>query len=175
MEQKVTPEESPDIIEYKYMQVFTLRALGFTYKEIAEKTGYNGVYLRRLFMRGGKLHKPFLAFRTVAQQESVEEAQNVFFGSLPDVARTLATTAKMPYEPSGVMAGKVILEQTIGDPSKPSVQNNIQINNFQIPLERREVILNAFKNFGVIENETNNQHSNSEGNNNGQSTETTSV
>lgn len=175
IQQNATPQETQNDIEFKYLKIFTLRALGFTYKEIAEKTGFTSQHLRRLFMRGGKLHKPFLTFRTIAQQESIEEAQNIYFGSLPDVARTLVTTAKMPYEPSGVAAAKIIIEQTMGTPEKPLVQNNIQINNVNIPPERQEMIISAFKNFGVIENDTNKntQSTDGERNNSEQTTEAT--
>jgi hypothetical protein len=37
IEQKVTPEESQSDIEFKYIKVFTLRALGFTFKDITFK------------------------------------------------------------------------------------------------------------------------------------------
>lgn len=104
-----------------YLNVFTMRFLGKTYDEISEATGYNSAYLRQLFMQGGKLHQPWKEFQSMARENSIDEAFAVIFGKLPDIVRNMVTTAQMPYEPSGVMAGKILMEYAVGKPSeKPS-------------------------------------------------------
>ncbi len=106
-----------------YLNIFTMRFLGKTFDEISKATGYNANYLRQLFMQGGKLNQPWKEFESLARESSINEAYTVIFGKLPDIVRTMAVTAQMPYEPSGVMAGKTLMEYAVGKPAdKPHDQ-----------------------------------------------------
>lgn len=99
-----------------YVNIFTMRFLGLTFDQIAEKTGYNSAYLRRLFMEGGKLHNLYQDFREKAKEMGVQEAVDMMFGQLPDIVRAMIMTAKTPYSATGVSAGKQIMEYTLGKP-----------------------------------------------------------
>lgn len=114
--QEATTENNEEDLKWKYINILTFWVMGFKYEDIAEKTGYSYQYIRRLFAKGGKLRGIADNFREVAHKESVNEAVNVLFGNLPDIARSLAQTAKMPFDMSGVAAGRTILEYTLGKP-----------------------------------------------------------
>lgn len=114
----VAGKEGEELLRFKYMNVLALKVMGFKYEDIAQKTGYSYGYIKRLFMSGGKLHALAKQFREVAQRESVDEAMDHLYGNLPDVARTMVTTANLPFDPSGVMAGRTVFEYTLGKPTE---------------------------------------------------------
>lgn len=114
--QLLTKPNKPFRGQFAYGNIFTMRFLGQTFDQIAEKTGYNSSYLRQLFMEGGKLYQPWREFEAKAREQSMDEAYTVIFGKLPDVVRTMASTAQMPFEPSGVAAGRTLMEYALGKP-----------------------------------------------------------
>ncbi len=63
----------------KERQAVEMRYLGKTSQEIGEATGYNDVYVRNLFMQGGRLEKAYRDFAHIQQglaQEKVASALN---------------------------------------------------------------------------------------------------
>ena len=121
--QLLTKPNKPFRGQFAYGNIFTMRFLGQTFDQIAEKTGYNSSYLRQLFMEGGKLYQPWQEFNAKARESSIDEAYTIMFGKLPDIVRTLANTASMPFEMSGVAAGKTLMEYSLGKPVERVVLN----------------------------------------------------
>lgn len=117
-QQKATPVTTDETLQWKYIGILLLRAQGLTYEEIGKRTGLTAQYLRRLFMKGGKLHALFQEFAKVYHGEMTEETMNVIFGNMPDVARTMVATAQLPFTPASVMAGRVLLEYGLGSPEQ---------------------------------------------------------
>ena len=74
---KVTPDLE-DLNEKEFRAV-EMRYLGKTSQEIAEATGYNDVYVRNLFMQGGRLERAYRDFAHIQRglaQEKVSSALN---------------------------------------------------------------------------------------------------
>lgn len=173
MADKITPNNTKSLVPTAYYEMLYLRFMGLTYEQIADKTNYSHSHVKLLFSKNGVLHDLYRQWVDTAKKNSVEEAIDMMFGHLPDIIRSRIVLAKSLGMGSNE-AAKMILGYTLGNTDRPMVQNNIQINNVQIPQERRDLILNAFKNFGILENETNitdTKPQDSNGNNSGQRSE----
>jgi hypothetical protein len=147
--QKVT---NTDLVPMAYYDMFALRILGATYEQIAEKTGYNPSYVRRLFCSGGTLHELYRNWVENKKKENLIEVYDIILGNLPDIIRARAIHAKTLAK-GAVESSKLLLGYVLGDPS--ASQTNVQINNVAVEPERKELIMNAFRNFGLIKEEKN--------------------
>lgn len=145
--QKVT---NTDLVPMAYYDMFALRILGATYEQIAEKTGYNPSYVRRLFCSGGTLHELYRNWVENKKKENLVEVYDIIVGNLPDIIRARAIHAKTLAK-GAVESSKLLLGYVLGDPS--AAQTNIQINNVEISKEEEDLISNAFNNFGLIKEE----------------------
>lgn len=106
------------LVPAKYYDIFGLRILGLTYKQIAEKIGYSEQHIRRLFAKGGMLYSFWEQWLDVAKEDSIDEAINMMFGHLPDIVRANILDAKMTNSPVAVAARKMIFEYTLGKPEE---------------------------------------------------------
>jgi hypothetical protein len=147
--QKVT---NTDLVPMAYYDMFALRILGATYEQIAEKTSYNPSYVRRLFCSGGSLHELYRNWVENKKKENIVEVYDIILGNLPDIIRARAIHAKTLAK-GAVESSKLLLGYVLGDPS--ASQTNVQINNVAVEPERKELIMNAFRNFGLIKEEKN--------------------
>jgi hypothetical protein len=114
MSQELTKTNQDDLITWKYANILGMKVLGFKYSVIAQKTGYSEGWIKQLFMEKGKLAPYVNKVREVSHKASLQEVVDIIIAELPDIARTMATTAKMPFDMSGVAAGKTLLEYGIG-------------------------------------------------------------
>src|SRR5437870_675340 len=71
---KKTP--STDELNDKELRAIELRYLGKTSREIADATGYNEVYVRNLFMQGGRLEKAFEEFASRQRAQNEERVKS---------------------------------------------------------------------------------------------------
>ena len=152
LDDKIQKVATKELVPMAYYDMFALRILGATYEEIAKKTGYNASYVRRLFCRGGVLHQLYRDWVDNKKKENIEEMFDVIFGNLPDIIRTRAAHAQSLL-PGSVESAKLLLGYVLGDPS--AARTNVQINNVQVEPEKKQQILDAFKNFGLIKQEKN--------------------
>ena len=107
--------DTKSLVPAAYFQMFSLRLLGLTYSQIAEKTGYSEAHIRRLFAKGGKLYGLWLDFQKDAIENGLEESKDMMFGHLPDVVRSLIMLAKS-NKPGAVRAAGIIMDYTLGKP-----------------------------------------------------------
>lgn len=110
----VVKTNNQELLEWKYLKVLVLRAQGLKYREIAEEVGVTETSVQRWFMRGGKLHGAFSRFNELAKQQSSDDVWTIIMGNLPDIARALVQTAKMPFDMTGSIVGTKLLEWGIG-------------------------------------------------------------
>ena len=106
--------DTKSLVPAAYFKMFSLRLLGLTYSQIAEKTGYSEVHVRRLFAKGGQLQGLWLDFQKDAIENGVEESKDMLFGHLPDVVRSLIMLAKS-NRPGAVRAAGIIMWGSNGD------------------------------------------------------------
>lgn len=127
--QNTTEEKS--LLPAWYYDAFAMKIMGLTSEQIADRLMKHPVTVRSLFSKKGALYKFWRAYveehRTIAEEEILD----MMWGHLPDIIRTRIVKAKTMGLGSNE-AAKIILGFTMGDPSKPTVQNNIQINNTKI-------------------------------------------
>lgn len=97
--------------------MFSLRLLGLTYSQIAEKTGYSEVHVRRLFAKGGVLHGMWQDFQQTATEEAKDDSITMMYGHLPDITRALIMLAKS-NRPGAVRAAGIIMDYTLGKPAE---------------------------------------------------------
>ncbi len=116
MADEIAPNSTISLVSTIYYEMFYLRLMGLTYGQIAEKTGYSQGRIKHIFARGGALHDLWQEWKKTAKENSLEEAQDMMFGQLPDVVRTMIMTAKAPYTATGVSAGIRIMDYTLGKP-----------------------------------------------------------
>lgn len=129
--QNLTHLSKSQAISIKYQNLIVMRLMGVTHKKMGEKTGLSPEYVRRLFMRGGRLYKEFEAAKQVAAQMGTEEAMTILFSNLPDVARAMVSSAKEVGVPTGVMAGKIIFDHTFGKPvERVKINANVSYGTF---------------------------------------------
>lgn len=146
--------DTKSLVPITYFDIFSLRLLGMTYSEIAAKTNYSESHIRRLFAKGGAMRQLWEKFEQEVKDSRIEESQSMMFGNLPDVMRTLIATAKGKGQ-GAIEASKVILAYTLGRPPE-KVNSETQEQHPQtladwIKFEtKKEQILNAFSNFGLI-------------------------
>lgn len=129
--QNSTPENREGMLRWKYYSILELRMAGLEHDQIAEKTGYTGQYIRKLFARGGKLHDVFEKYQVEGTEAALKEANIILFGGLPKAARAMVMTAQMPFSREGVAAGKVLFEYTMGKPTETvKLDASLKIFNF---------------------------------------------
>jgi hypothetical protein len=144
--------DTKSLVPIIYFDMFSLRLLGWTYAQIAAKTGYSESHVRRLFAKDGAMHEIWLDFQQKAKESGIDEAYTMMFGNLPDIIRNLIEIAKTP-DRSAIEASKMILSYTMG---KPPEKVNLQVQQPEtladmIKFEmKRDQITNAFRNFGLI-------------------------
>lgn len=105
------------LVPVVYFEMFSLRTIGLTYKQIAEKTGYHEDRIRHIFARGGVLYQLWSEWLEIAKKNSLEEAFAIMFGHLPDIVRTRVLHAKR-FDMGAVASSKIILDYTLGRPEK---------------------------------------------------------
>lgn len=127
--QKLTEDKKP--VPFWYYEAFGLRIMGLTYDQIAEKVQKNPVYVRELFSHKGRIYKFWREFAENRQKEAHEEILDMIWGHLPDVIRARIVHAKSLGMGSN-QAAEILLRYTLGNTEKPTIQNNIQINNTKI-------------------------------------------
>lgn len=141
--------DTKSLVPIAYFDIFSLRLLGMTYTEIADKTGYSESHVRRLFAKNGAMHDIWESYRKEAKEGGIDDAITMMFGNLPDITRALIERAKGSGR-GAVEAGKIIMHYTLGKPPekvnlKAEVHEDIPISK-----EEEEQILNAFRNFGIL-------------------------
>lgn len=119
--------DTKSLVPAAYFKMFSLRLLGLTYSQIAEKTGYSEVHVRRLFAKGGQLQGLWLDFQKDAIENGVEESKDMLFGHLPDVVRSLIMLAKS-NKPGAVRAAGIIMDYTLGKPPEYKIPQNLNKN-----------------------------------------------
>ncbi len=151
MDHENIQKHTKSLVPTKYYDMFMYRLMGLTYEQIAEKTGYSHSWVRALFAKGGVLYEFWQQWLETAKENSLEEATTMAFGHLPDIMRTRIMQAKS-LGAGAVESTKIILGLTFGLNSRKTVD--------PIPLEpsdeRKQMILQAFSNFKVLHDETNN-------------------
>ena len=143
--------DTKSLVPAAYFRMFNLRLLGLTYAQIADKTGYSEAHVRRLFAKGGALYDLWLEFQKSAFEEGVQESVTMMYGHLPDITRALIMQAKS-MQPGAVKAMEMIFNYTL---DKTAEKINPQTETKEEPLDpaRKELILNAFRNFNLIQEE----------------------
>lgn len=111
-----------------YYEMMYLRFMGLNYDQIAQKTGYKPQTVRLYFSKGGLLNELYTEWIKEAKDISKNEALEMAWGHLPDIMRSRIVAAKGYGAPANT-AAEIILRYTLGNPDKPMIQNNIQINN----------------------------------------------
>ena len=127
--QNHTKPEKP--VPLWYYDAFGLRIMGLTLEQIAERTGKSHSHVRSLFASKGRIYKFWREYVESRKKDAHEEILDMIWGHLPDVIRARIVHAKTLGMGSN-QAAEILLKYTLGDPSKPSVQNNIQINDNRI-------------------------------------------
>jgi len=141
-----------ELVPAAYYDIFALKILGEDNKKIAQQTGYSEQWIRYLFCSKGALHDLYRSWVDSKKKDNLEEVFDIINGNLPDIIRARAMHAKS-FVAGSVESSKLLLAYVLGDPS--AAQTNVQINNIVVEPERKELIMNAFKNFGLIKEETN--------------------
>lgn len=144
--------DTKSLVPIAYFDIFSLRLLGMTYAEISAKTGYSESHVRRLFAKNGAMHEIWQSYQQEAKESGIDDAITMMFGNLPDITRALIETAKGNGR-GAIEAGKIIMHYTLGKPpEKVNLQADVQ-EHHAVSKAEEEQIINAFRNFGLIEKE----------------------
>ncbi len=114
-------DDTKSVVPTAYYDMFYLRLLGFTHKQIAEKTEYSESHIRRLFAQNGALNDLWQGWLKTAKENAVDEALTMMFGNLLGVVGALINTAQSGGL-SSVAASRILLGYTLGDPAKRTEQ-----------------------------------------------------
>lgn len=114
-------DDTKSVVPTAYYDMFYLRLLGFTHKQIAEKTEYSESHIRRLFAENGALHELWQGWLKTAKENAADEAITMMFGNLRGVMGALINTAQNGGL-SSVAASRILLGYTLGDPAKQAAQ-----------------------------------------------------
>ncbi len=131
MAEQIIPNDTKTLVPTAYYEMLYLRFMGLNYEQIAAKTNYSHSHVKRLFSKNGVLHDLYEQWKETAKKNSIEEALDMMFGHLPDIVRSRIVAAKGYGAPANT-AAEIILRYTLGNPDKPTIQNNIQINDNRI-------------------------------------------
>lgn len=115
MSNLTTLNNTKSLVPVKYYEIFALRIIGLTYKQIANKTNYSEDRIKHLFYSKGVLCELWLSWVETAKKESIDEAIDMMFGHLPDIMRANILHAKS-QSVGAVLARKIIFEYTLGKP-----------------------------------------------------------
>lgn len=107
--------DTKSLVPAAYFKMFSLRLLGYTYAQIADKTGYSEAHVRRLFAKGGVLHSMWQDFQQTATEEAKDDSITMMYGHLPDITRALIMQAKS-MGPGAIRAAEIIFSYTLGKP-----------------------------------------------------------
>lgn len=118
MTEEIIPNNTKSIVPLKYYEMFGLRIMGLTYKQIAEKTDYSEAHIKLLFSNNGVLGKLWADWLEKAKGDNVEESLSMMFGHLPDIVRANIIDAKQMGTPTAIAARKMIFEYTLGKPEE---------------------------------------------------------
>lgn len=99
-----------------YYDAFTLRFLGYKYKDIAERTGKAEDTIKKLFAKSGALYKYWRDYVEVRKSEHVEESMDMLYGRLPDSVRTLIVHAVQGKGLVSLEAIRTHMAYTMGKP-----------------------------------------------------------
>lgn len=127
-EEVTTPKNTKSLVPTVYYDMLYLKFMGLDYKQIAERTGYSYDWVKHLFAKGGVLYDLHTQWLETAKKNSMEDSLEMMWGHLPDIVRSRIVAAKGFGAPANT-AAEIILRYTLGNPDKPMIQNNIQINN----------------------------------------------
>lgn len=114
MTQKVTDRA---LVPAEYYDIFALRMMGLTYKQIAQRTNkYTDGYIRRLFSTGNKLHDLYREWVDRAKKEELEGLWDMMHANAADIMRRRIVHAKNSDDPAAVVSSFKIFEYVLGDP-----------------------------------------------------------
>jgi hypothetical protein len=119
------------LVSTVYYQMFQLRLMGLTYPQIAGKTGYSEDHVKHIFAKGGVLYELWQEWKRAAKENSLEEALDLMFGHLPDIARANVVDAKQTNSPVGIAARKMIFDYTLGKPEE-KLKVNAQVGIYTV-------------------------------------------
>lgn len=113
----IIPNNTKSLVPMAYYEMFGLRLIGFTYRQIAEKVDYSESHVKRLFAEGGILHKVWEDWLIKAKKNCVDESIAIMFGHLPDIVRARVIHAKK-FDVGAIVSSKMIFEYTLGRPEE---------------------------------------------------------
>jgi hypothetical protein len=118
MKKITTRNNTKSLFPIIYYEIFALRIMGLTYKQIASKIGYSEDHIKHLFYSKGVLRELLQSWLETTKKENIDEAINMMYGHLPDIMRTTIINARTPNSMIGIMAAKIIFEYTLGKPGR---------------------------------------------------------
>lgn len=112
----IIQNNTKSLVPAEYYELFALRILGLTYKQISEKTTYSESHIRYLFSSKGVLWSLYRDWVINHKKENTEGALDMLFGHLPDLIKMEIVSAKDPMTMVGLMARHKIFDYTLGKP-----------------------------------------------------------
>jgi hypothetical protein len=149
LEQNRTKELMP----LKYFDAIRMRFGGYTYAEISKKVDLKEGYLRQLFCKGGVLHDTYQDYAEKEREYRQEHTKEIFNAHVESVARRFVQIVNTGKEMSAIIAGKEILDRTIG-----KVQDKIE-HTGSVGI----AVVDVLKAIEKIENENRSNRKNIEG------------
>ncbi len=144
-------DDTKSVVPTAYYDMFYLRLLGLTYKQIAEKTEYSESHIRRLFAENGALHDLWQGWLKTAKENAKDEAITMMFGNLRGVVGSLINTAQSGGLNS-VSASRILLAYTLGDP-KSRIEQQVDNDTFHPTTLAEFVMMAHLRHEGVEEAE----------------------
>jgi hypothetical protein len=105
------------LVPVVYFEMFSYRLMGFTYSNIAARTGYSETHVRRLFAQDGAIHDLWLQWVITERKDLVKRSMDMMFSALPEIIENLIRSAKSDHFAS-IVAAKLILTYVVGVPEK---------------------------------------------------------
>ena len=121
-------------LNYKELQAIQMRYLGRPSPEIAEATGYEESYVRRLFMQGGRLERAYSEYSLQQQEETRAVANAVLERAKTEAKQAIERVielSKNPCQPAVCLKANEFLLSLIGLSQDTSIRSMLQRMSFE--------------------------------------------
>lgn len=114
------------------LRAIEMKYEGYTYKQIAEETGWTHQYVRLLFYKGGRLTEYYAIYASEENEIRRTEARTMFKAHVPNAVRTLVQIMnKSKFDTARVQAAKEVINREMGEPVKVILNvDEVKVNEY---------------------------------------------